>query len=184
MGGLPAEMEKLETKFKSDDKPVVMVSWEEVQQFLKKLGKWYRLPSEAEWEYAARAGTRTAYGFGAEITPEIVNYNGDYPAGNTAKGLNRGMPVVVGSLGLANRFGLYDMHGNVWEWCEDEAYESYSGAPVVGRAWVSSALAAARVFRGGSWYNYAIYCRSADRNWNAPGSRRDDVGFRLSRTLP
>ena len=184
MGELPAELEKLDTKYKGDDKPVVMVSWEEVQQFLKRLGKGYRLPSEAEWEYAARAGTRTAYGFGAEITPEIVNYNGDFPAGKTAKGLNRGMPVVVGSLGLANRFGLYDMHGNVWEWCEDEFHESYNGAPVDGRAWVSSTMAAILVIRGGGWLNYAVHCRSANRCRNAPGIRLDNLGFRLSRTLP
>jgi formylglycine-generating enzyme required for sulfatase activity len=93
-------------------------------------------------------------------------------------------PIAVGSLGMANRFGLYDMHGNVWEWCEDEFHENYNGAPIDGRAWVSSGVAANRVFRGGGWFDDAVYCRSAYRCRDAPGFRYDDLGFRLSRTLP
>ena len=184
MGGLPPELEKLEEKFKGDDKPVVNVSWEEVKEFIKRLGKGYRLPSEAEWEYAARGGTSSAYGFGEEINPVIVNYNGNYPAGKTKKGLYRNGPVDVGELGLANRYGLYDMHGNVWEWCEDDWHESYNGAPTDSRAWIDASRAAYRVIRGSSWNGSAVLCRSAYRYGFAPGGRGNGVGFRLSRTLP
>ena len=192
MGVGPPEMEKLEAKFKSDDKPVVNVSWAEVMEFIGKLNQKlglteksrYRLPSEAEWEYAARAGTRTAYAFGETITPDIVNYDGNYPAGTTKKGRYREIPILVGALPLANGFGLYDMHGNVWEWCDDEFHQDYSGAPIDGSAWNSSEVAANRVVRGGSWYSSAVICRSAYRYGLAPGVRSDDVGFRLSRTLP
>ncbi|MFN7623529.1 MAG: formylglycine-generating enzyme family protein, partial [Acidobacteriota bacterium] len=184
MGGLPAGMEELGEKFKGEDKPVVSVSWEEVKECIRKLGKGYRLPSEAEWEYAARGGMKSAYGYGDEITPEIVNYNGNFPAGKTKKGVNREAPVLVGSMGIANQYGLYDMHGNVWEWCEDEAFVNYKGAPVDGSAWVSRAQAANRVIRGGSWYRSAVDCRSAYRFWYTPGIRSYAFGFRLSRTLP
>ena len=184
MGALPPGMKDLDEKFRGENLPVVRVSWDEIQQFLRKLGSEYRLPAEAEWEYAARAGTTTAYAFGAEISPDIVNYNGNYPAGNQPKGLYRGAPIAVGSLGLANDWGLYDMHGNVWEWCADEWHDSYRGAPIDGRPWVTSARAVLRVLRGGSWFNYAVLCRSANRTWRAPGDRYGGVGFRLSRTLP
>ena len=92
--------------------------------------------------------------------------------------------MSVGSLGVANGWGLYDMHGNVWEWCEDEYHSNYEGAPVNGSAWASSAEAAHRVIRGGSWIDYAVGCRSAYRGRDSPGNRGVNVGFRLSRTLP
>ncbi len=177
--------------FKGEDRPVEKVSWEEVKEFIARLNQklglrereGYRLPSEAEWEYAARAGTVTPFGFGETIDAEIVNYNGNYPYGKGKKGQYRKGTVTVGSLGVANGWGLYDMHGNVWEWCEDEYHSNYDGAPVDGGAWVNSAQAAYRVVRGGSWNGRAVRCRSAIRYGDAPGDR-DDVGFRLSRTLP
>ena len=178
--------------FKGEDRPVEKVSWEEVKEFIARLNRklglrereGYRLPSEAEWEYAARAGTGTPYGFGETIDAEIVNYNGNYPYGKGKKGQYRERTVSVGSLGVANGWGLYDMHGNVWEWCEDEYHSNYDGAPVDGGAWVSSAQAAIRVVRGGGWSDFAVICRSADRDWYSPGYRGNLVGFRLSRTLP
>jgi formylglycine-generating enzyme required for sulfatase activity len=182
MGSLPPAMNHLDAKLKGDDLPVVYVSWDEIQTFLQKLGRGYRLPSEAEWEYAARAGTRTAFAFGPTVNTDVVNYSGGAPFGQAAKGVYRGRPVAVGGLGLANAWGLYDMHGNVLELCEDNWRDSHNGAPLDGRAWVDiSAGASSRVIRGCGWDDPARNCRSASRS-KMPGDRAGIVGFRLSRT--
>lgn len=160
--------------FKGDDLPVEEVTWEDAKEFCDRLsretGKEYRLPSEAEWEYACRAGTVTQFHLGDTITPEFVNYNGDYPYGSGMKGMNRKQTTRVGSLGAANAFGLFDMHGNVEEWCMDPWHENYDGAPSDGRIWVSSAgdswIASGenlRVVRGGSWLQIPCYNRAANR---------------------
>ncbi len=120
--------------FSGDDNlPVEQVSWDDAQEYCarlaKKTGKAYRLPSEAEWEYSCRAGTMTPFAFGETITPEIVNYDGNYPYANASKGTHRGKTTPVGSLGVANAWRLFDMHGNVWEWCQDVWHDSYEGAP-------------------------------------------------------
>jgi formylglycine-generating enzyme required for sulfatase activity len=179
------------SNFKGDELPVERVRWEDAREFCRRLNaklglndaEGYRLPSEAEWEYAARAGSKSEFAFGATITPEIVNYDGNYPYGKAPKGIFRNKTVTVGSLGVANAWGLFDMHGNVWEWCEDGWHSSYNGAPVDGKAWVDiSNRAPNRVARGGSWGGIAGFCRSANRNINSLGSRDGDLGFRLSRT--
>ncbi|MGH9843809.1 MAG: formylglycine-generating enzyme family protein [Blastocatellia bacterium] len=166
------------SQFKGDDLPVESVSWEEAKEFIarvnRKLGlteqTGYRLPSEAEWEYAARARTMTRYAFGDVFSPDLVSNN----SSGTMK---------VGSF-PANPFGLFDLHGNVWEWCEDDWHDSYNGAPVDGRAWVDTpSRGSLRVIRGGGWSTGAVYCRSADRYYDTPGSRLVDLGFRLLRTL-
>jgi formylglycine-generating enzyme required for sulfatase activity len=184
MGSLPPNMADLGSEFKGDELPVAHVSWEEAQEFIRRLNARlsnanYRLPREAEWEFAARAGKSTPFGFGATITLEIVNYNGNFPYGNAAKGKYQQHPVAVGSLGVANAFGLFDMHGNVWEWCEDwyGPYPSAEATDPVGPGSGSS-----RVIRGGGWYSYAVICRSADRGKVAPGARNYGIGFRLLRT--
>jgi formylglycine-generating enzyme required for sulfatase activity/energy-coupling factor transporter ATP-binding protein EcfA2 len=127
--------------FKGDDRPVEQVSWYEAVEFCARLsnrtGREYRLPSEAEWEYACRAGTTTPFHFGETITPELVNYDGNYPYGNAPKGQFRKETTPVGSF-PANAFGLYDMHGNVWEWCADDWHDSYKGAPTDGIAWIDN----------------------------------------------
>ncbi len=189
MGGLPPDMASLGNEFKGDDLPVVNVSWKEAQEFIRKLNEKlklsrsvYSLPSEAEWEYAARAGTRTPYAFGETISPETANYAWDYPHRNTPKKDGLGHPEKVGSY-PANAFGLFDMHGNVWEWCEDDWHDNYSNASTDGRAWVDSpSRGSARVVRGGGWANYAVGCRSAVRFGYAPGARYYYLGFRLLRT--
>ena len=172
-----------------DDCPVEQVSWDDAVEFCRKLsartGREYRLPSEAEWEYAVRAGTTTPFAFGDTITPEIVNYNGNYPYANAAKGTYRQKTVPGGSLGVANAFGLYDMHGNVWEWCQDWYHDSYStiagDAPTDGSAWLSGGEQKYRVYRGGSWYYSAFYLRSANRLYNIPGfgPYNSSLGFRV-----
>ncbi|MGH9837660.1 MAG: formylglycine-generating enzyme family protein [Blastocatellia bacterium] len=171
------------SNFKGDDRPVECVSWEDVKEFCarlsRKTGREYRLPTEAEWEYACRAGTTTPFAFGETITPEIVNYNGEYPYAKAKKGKNRGETVPVGSLGVPNAFGLFDMHGNVWEWCEDVYHNNYEGAPSDGSAWLSGGDSSFRRLRGGSWGVQSIYCRSAYRYDGSPGDRIYGIGVRV-----
>ncbi len=174
-------------KFQGNDLPVEQVSWNDAVEFCKKLsaktGREYRLPTEAEWEYAARAGTTTPFAFGETVTPEIVNYNGNAPYGSAAKGTYREKTTPVGSTGAANGFGLFDMHGNVYEWCLDYWHESYGGlvssAPTDGSAWLSGGDSTKRVVRGGSWLDLAGDCRSAVRGRRAPGNHYDVIGFRV-----
>ena len=170
-----------------DECPVEQVSWNDATEFCQKLsarmGREYRLPSEAEWEYAARAGTTTPFAFGDTIMPEIVNYDGDHPYGKTAKGTNRRKSVPAGSLGVANAFALYDMHGNVSEWCQDWHHGSYDaiagGAPTDGSAWLSGGEQKYRIFRGGSWSGPASKSRSAYRGGNTPDFHGFYYGFRV-----
>ena len=164
------------------NRPVEQVSWYDAVAFCEKFsqqtGRAYRLPSEAEWEYACRAGTTTPFYFGPTITTDLANYNGNYTYGNGPTGAYRKQTTDVGSF-APNAFGLYDMHGNVWEWCADHRYDSYAGAPADGSAWLSSDDAAERVLRGGSWDFNPVVCRSAGRYGFAPGSIDDYVGFRV-----
>ncbi len=156
------------SSFKGDDRPVENVNWEHAKEFCARLakqtGRLYRLPSESEWEYACRAGTTTPFAFGETITHETVNYNSEYPYAKAKKQKYRGETVPVGSLGVANAFGLFDMHGNVWEWCEDVWHDNYNEAPTDGSAWLSGGDSSRRMLRGGSYVNYAGDCRSAYRN--------------------
>lgn len=152
----------------------------------KRLFPNYRLPTEAEWEYACRGGSTTPFAFGETVTPQLVNYDGNYPYAQASKGTNRNTTTPVGSMGVANAFGLFDMHGNVREWCLDYWHENYNGAPTDGRSWETAGDTRYRVSRGGSWMNYARYCRSADRSWSSPDFRNDSLGFRVvagARTL-
>jgi formylglycine-generating enzyme required for sulfatase activity len=169
--------------FKGNDLPVEQVSWEEAVEFCERLArktsKPYRLPSEAEWEYAARAGTTTPFAFGQTITPEIVNYGGNRPYASAPKGEYRQQTVAAGSLGVANAFGLFDMHGNVDELCQDVWHDNYHGAPTNGSAWLSDGDSTLRVRRGGSFYQKGNSCRSARRFWISPGERSRDIGFRV-----
>ncbi len=171
------------SNFKGAELPVEQVSWEDAQEFCRKLsaktGRKYRLPTEAEWEYAARAGTTTAFAFGETISPQLVNYDGNYPYKQAAKGSFQDKTVAVGSLGIANGFGLYDMHGNVWEWCEDVWHESYKSAPSDGSAWLSDGDASYRVIRGGSWVDSGWYCHIANRGRHASSVRHGNGGFRV-----
>jgi formylglycine-generating enzyme required for sulfatase activity len=152
--------------------PVTDVSWEDCQEFIKKLNAktdgGYRLPTESEWEYACRAGTTTAYSFGDKITPKDANYVGS----------EIGKPVAVGSY-EPNAFGLYDMHGNVWEWCEDWKADYPKGAVTDPKG---PGTGTYRVLRGGSFVNYVSSARSSDRYTVTPTTRNFSVGFRLART--
>jgi formylglycine-generating enzyme required for sulfatase activity len=170
--------------FKGDRLPIENVDWDDAQEFCKRLsahtGKAYRLPSEAEWEYACRAGTITPFHFGETIAPELANYNGTEVSYDGPKGESRGETIDVGSLS-ANAWGLYDMHGNVWEWCEDDWHFNYDRAPTDGSAWVESDRENARkLLRGGSWNDNSVYCRSANRDNGSRDIRPYNVGFRVS----
>jgi formylglycine-generating enzyme required for sulfatase activity len=180
---LERELNPEPSEFKGDHLPVERVTWYDAQEFClrlsKKTGRVYRLPSEAEWEYAARAGTNAPFAFGQTITPDFVNYNGEYPMAGAPPGTNRRKTVVVGSLRMADAFGLYDMHGNVEEWCLDNWHDNYDGAPIDGAAWTSGGDPEYQVLRGGSWYSSAKYCRSSARNWLGPQYSFNGVGFRV-----
>jgi eukaryotic-like serine/threonine-protein kinase len=180
MGNNPAH-------FKGENRPVERVSWHDAQAFCQKLsqrtGRTYRLPSEAEWEYACRAGTTTPFHFGPTITPELANYKGAYIYGSDPKGQYRQQTTPVGSF-AANGFGLHDMHGNVWEWCLDQWHESYSGAPTDRSAWVENGNSLRGVLRGGSWDDNSRNCRSASRLWNYREHWVSLNGFRLVISSP
>ncbi|PNW52804.1 UNVERIFIED_CONTAM: hypothetical protein BEN50_10025 [Euhalothece sp. KZN 001] len=154
------------SRFKGENNPVERVSWHKAKEFCQKLseqtGKTYRLPSEAQWEYACRAGTTTPFYFGETISTDQANYNGNSTYGNGKRGVYRGQTTPVGSF-PPNAFGLYDMHGNVWEWCEDIWHKNYEGAPDDGSAWVAGGNHNKRVLRGGSWAVNPWGCRCADR---------------------
>ena len=160
-------------------RPVIEVSWEDAQQYVKwisaKTGKQYRLPTEAEWEYAARAGSETKYSWGNSIGNNKANCDGCGSRWDDSK------TAPVASF-TANAFGLYDMHGNVWEWTQDCWNGSYKGAPGDGSAWLSGECGQ-RVLRGGSWSNFPNDLRSAYRNYSTTGFRISYIGFRLARTL-
>lgn len=179
------------SRFKGVNRPVETVSWNEAIEFCRKLsqktGREYRLPSEAEWEYACRAGITTPFHFGSTITPELANYKGTYTYGSGPKGQYREQTTEVGSF-PPNAYGLHDMHGNVWEWCQDTGHNNYNGAPTDGSAWIDKNDNNYRVIRGGSWSDDPRDCRSANRGWSNPGVRDDYEGFRVAsvalNTLP
>ncbi len=168
------------------NRPVMNVSYDDAKAYVRWLarqtGRGYRLPSESEWEYAARAGTTTAFHFGDRISPSQANYNGNYSYNGGAKGRYRERTVAVGSF-PANAFGLHDVHGNVWEWVEDCYHSSYEGAPRDGSAWTTGECSR-RVLRGGSWDFFPRSVRAADRGGMATALRDTGGGFRIARTLP
>jgi eukaryotic-like serine/threonine-protein kinase len=173
MGALPDGMRAVGAAFAaSPSQPVVRVSCDEAEAFCQALsgrsGRPYRLPSEAEWEYACRAGASTPFAFGATITRASANFDGS-------------ATIPVGSLGPPNGFGLFDMHGNVFEWCQDRWHGDYQGAPVDGSAWMNDADPRTRVLRGGSWAHGASACRSAARMLSGePRARSRKIGFRVA----
>jgi formylglycine-generating enzyme required for sulfatase activity len=168
------------------NRPVINMSWDYASAYAKwlsrKTGKTYRLLSEAEREYVTRAGTTTPFWWGSSISPKQANYDGNYTYGGGTKGEYRGQTVPVDSF-EANPWGLFNVHGNVWEWCEDCWHDNYVGAPVDGSAWLQGGDENPRVVRGGSWGNMPPSLRAASRRVGSSVYRGNDVGFRLARTL-
>ena len=166
--------------------PVACVSWKDARSYVnwlsRKTGKPYRLLSESEWEYVARAGTTGPFHFGSTISTDQANYNGNYTYGSGRTGVYREETVPVGRF-PANRFGLHDVHGNVWEWVQDCWHDSYEGAPTDGDAWTSGGDCSLRVLRGGSWSYDPGFLRSASRGRVTPGYRVSSFGFRVARKL-
>ena len=167
-------------------RPVINVSWKDAQAYVRWLsretGEEYRLLSESEWEYMARAGTTGPFHFGATISTEKANYNGTLSYGSEPKGRYRQRTVQVGSL-PANGFGVHDAHGNVYEWVEDCWHESYRRAPTDGSAWTQRGDCSKRVLRGGSWDDNPKFLRSASRTKVHSSSRKSTFGFRVAKTL-
>jgi formylglycine-generating enzyme required for sulfatase activity len=168
--------------FRGAKRPVESISWHDCTQFCQKLsqkvGAKCRLPSEAEWEYACRGQTTTPFHFGETITTDLANYNGRYPYLEEAEGIFREQTTDVG-LFLANAFGLYDLHGNVFEWCADTWHENYNGAPKDGQPWIDR-RSDNHILRGGSWNVFSRLCRSAYREYLPSNNRDPSNGFRLA----
>ncbi|MDT9323545.1 MAG: SUMF1/EgtB/PvdO family nonheme iron enzyme [Limnospira sp. PMC 1290.21] len=194
------------SKFAGLNLPVEKVSWYDVIEWCarlsKRIGKPYRLPSEAEWEYAARAGRTSPFHVGDTLTTDLANYDGNYTYSSEPKGASRKKTTPVGQFQHANAFGLYDIHGNVWEWCADPWHDSYNGAPSDGRVWDYGNdnrgqniveylvnLLASRpdttkvVLRGGSWYSNPVNCRCAARDRGGSDLLYFSCGFRVACAL-
>ncbi|MBD1813641.1 formylglycine-generating enzyme family protein [Microcoleus vaginatus DQ-U2] len=176
------------SRFKGEKLPVETVSWNEAVEFCRKLsektGKIYRLLSEAEWEYACRARTTTRFYFGKRITTDLVNYNENFPYDRADY---RPQTMDVGSF-PPNPFGLYDMHGQVWEWCSDKWHDYYDGAPTDGSSWEIGTHDYGgtddyRMQRGGSWFLTALDCRAARRHYTSAGLSCREEGFRVAVAL-
>jgi formylglycine-generating enzyme required for sulfatase activity len=184
------------SNFKGDLRPVESVSWYDAVEFCDRItlhtDRQYRLPTEAEWEYACRAGTTTPFHFGETITTDLANYRGtDWKEvggsgsyGEGPKGEYREETTPVNFFEGANAFGLCDMHGNVREWCQDYWHENYDGAPTDGSAWLEGGNSLYRVWRGGSWFDLPWNCRSAYRYWFEPGFGFNLLGFRVCCAAP
>ncbi len=169
-----AVMENNLSHFDGENLPVERVSWDDIYGFLKQADDGFRLPSEAEWEYACRAGTDTRFYWGDDADDnEIGDYAWYYTNSNSkADEVGQKRP---------NAFGLYDISGNVWEWCEDDYHTDYIDAPADGSPWIESPRTNTRVLRGGAWDRKSRYCRSATRYWFSPLSSDNVYGFRLVR---
>ncbi|MEP0924371.1 SUMF1/EgtB/PvdO family nonheme iron enzyme [Leptolyngbya sp. ST-U4] len=167
--------------------PVVNISWHDAVEFCDRLaqktGKAYRLSTEAEWEYACRAGTQTPFHFGETLTSDIANCDATFPYRAAPPGIRCEKTTPVGSFQVANRFGLFDMHGNVWEWCLDHWHKRYTGAPTSGEAWLDNIENPNRVLRGGSWRNEPLLCRSASRWYGPVNEGATNIGFRIALPL-
>ena len=174
------------SQFKGDNLPVERISWYDAVEFCQRLSKQtgseYRLPSEAEWEYASRARTTTPYHFGETITSELANYDGTSTYADEPLGKYRRKTTPVGSF-PPNAFGLYDLHGLVWEWCRDDWHENYQDAPDDGSAWLSRGRET-KVIRGGCWNTYPHNCRCASRSYDTRDVRSEIIGFRVVSVIP
>ena len=172
------------SNFKGDTRPVEQVNWNEAQEFCARLSartrRTYRLPTEAEWEYACRAGTKTPFHFGETLSDELANYRATETFGRGIPGEDRAETTDVASF-PPNAFGLHDMHGNVWEWCEDDWHSNYDDAPTDGSAWLDKDVNKdkSKLLRGGSWLAIPRNCRSACRNYGSREDRYHDFGFRV-----
>ncbi|MEB3123793.1 MAG: formylglycine-generating enzyme family protein [Snowella sp.] len=168
---------------KGDDHPVERVNWHEAVEFCRRLsrktGRNYRLPSEAEWEYGCRAGTKTAFHFGEGITTDLANYNGRARYETDYNGEYRAQTTSVDQFKIANNFGLCDLHGNICEWCIDPWHDNYKGTPTDDSVWEGGEDNSTRVLRGGSWFDFPRDCRSFSRNYDTSTSRFNSVGFRV-----
>ncbi|AFY55455.1 hypothetical protein Riv7116_2974 [Rivularia sp. PCC 7116] len=181
------EMKLEPSYFRGDNLPVEQISWYDAVEFCARLSnhtqKEYRLPSEAEWEYACRAGTFTPFHFGETITSDLANYNALEIYATEKQGENRRHTTEVGHFAVANAFGLYDMHGNVWEWCIDDWHNGYDDAPIDSTAWLRrfehNNKHSGKVLRGGSWFDVPEECRSACRSTYFPGYEYYFFGFRV-----
>ena len=175
------DLESDPSYFQGNQRPVEQISWYEAVEFCQRLsqatGRKYRLPTEAEWEYACRAGTTTPFHFGQTITLELANYTALSTYAQEPPGKARGKTTPVGSF-PPNAFGLYDLHGNVWEWCEDDWSENYPGVLTDQRNYLLN-TGKTKVIRGGSWDDVPSHCRSAFRDLNYPVVRVNCIGFRV-----
>jgi formylglycine-generating enzyme required for sulfatase activity len=178
------ELDSDPSDFKGDNRPVEQVSWTDTQEFCARLTahtrRTYRLPTEAEWEYACRAGSTTPFHYGETLSDELANYQATETFGRGIPGEYRAETTDVASF-PPNAFGLHDMHGNVLEWCEDDWHDNYDGAPTDGSAWLDSDTEEDKdkLLRGGSWYDGPRDCRSAFRYNDSRGNRDVDFGFRV-----
>jgi len=171
----------------SKSSPVVQISWYEAIEFCNRLtqgtGYNYSLPTEAEWEYACRAGTQTPFHFGETITSDLANYDGSRIYRSEQKGINREKLMPVCSFPFANAFGLHEMHGNIWEWCLDSWHENYEDAPEDGKAWMNNGENVNHVVRGGAWLSGPTLCRSTSRASDSANNRSNTIGFRIARSI-